>query len=166
MIEIRNLSKIYNSKKNNEVVALDNISITFPENGLVFILGKSGSGKSTLLNVLGGLDTPTTGEIIVNGQSSAEFKKSDFDLYRNTYVGFVFQEYNLLDDLNVSNNVLIAANLQKNNDLSKKLDDVLGEVGILELKDRKIQELSGGQKQRVAIARALIKEPELILEKL
>lgn len=163
MIKINNLSKIYSIGNSNEVVALNNISIDFPEKGLVFVLGKSGSGKSTLLNILGGLDKPTSGELIIDNLSTKEFKNDDYDSYRNTYVGFVFQEYNLLEDLDVKNNILIASNLQKKNVTEEELDNVLNSVEILDLKNRKIQELSGGQKQRVAIARALIKNPELIL---
>ena len=96
MLEVKNLSKIYKSKKGAEVRALDDVSIQFPEKGMVFLLGKSGSGKSTLLNVCGGLDAPTEGEILVKGRSSKAFSQSDFDSYRNTYVGFIFQEYNIL----------------------------------------------------------------------
>ena len=92
MLEIRNLTKIYRSKTGEEVRALDNVSISFPESGMVFILGKSGSGKSTLLNVMGGLDSYDEGEFIIKGKSSKDFLGSDFDAYRNTFIGFIFQE--------------------------------------------------------------------------
>ena len=99
MLEIRNVSKTYRAKSGVAVKALDRISLTFPERGMVFLLGKSGSGKSTLLNVLGGLDTfdADGGEVIIKGRTSKDFRRSDFDAYRNTFVGFVVQEYNFLD---------------------------------------------------------------------
>ena len=109
------LQDVWNqSKTKNDVVteALNGVSIQFPEKGLVFLLGKSGSGKSTLLNVCGGLDEPTEGEIIVKGRSSKDFTQSDFDSYRNTFVGFVFQEYNILDEFSVEDNIALALELQ------------------------------------------------------
>ena len=97
MLEIKNVTKVYKTKGGVETRALDGVSISFGETGLVFLLGKSGSGKSTLLNVCGGLDEPTSGEVIVKGKSSKDFSGSDFDSYRNTFVGFIFHEYNVLD---------------------------------------------------------------------
>ena len=101
MLEVKNLVKIYKTGK-EEVRALDDVSINFPENGLVFLLGKSGSGKSTLLNTIGGLDKFDSGEIIVKGKSSKNFSQSDFDSYRNTFIGFIFQEYNILEEFTVA----------------------------------------------------------------
>lgn len=114
MIEIKGVSKTYSIGKNNVVLALNNISFCLPNKGMVFITGASGSGKSTLLNLLGLLDLPDKGEIIIDGKSLNKFKKKEVDYYRNTYVGFVFQEYNLLDNFNVEKNIEIALNLQKN----------------------------------------------------
>ena len=94
MLEVRNLTKIYKTKESIETIALNSVSLKFPETGMVFLIGKSGS---TLLNVAGGLDVPTSGEILIKWRSSATFKGSDFDSYRNTFVGFVFQEYNILN---------------------------------------------------------------------
>ena len=105
MFGLKNITKIYETKGNATVRALDGVNITLKDNGLVFILGKSGSGKSTLLNVMGGLDSPDTGEIIVDGVSSLNFDQADFDGYRNTYVGFVFQEFNILDEFTVGENI-------------------------------------------------------------
>ena len=96
MLEARNLVKKYKTKNGPTVNALDDVSIKFEETGMVFILGKSGSGKSTLLNVLGGLDKYDSGEVIVKGKSSRDFKQADFDSYRNTFIGFIFQDYNIL----------------------------------------------------------------------
>lgn len=94
MLEVKHLCKTYKTKKGVKTRALNDVSIAFPETGLVFLLGKSGSGKSTLLNICGGLDNADSGEIVIMGKSSQEFAATDFDSYRNTFVGFVFQEYN------------------------------------------------------------------------
>ena len=163
MLSVRNLVKTYSTKGGVEVKALDNVSIDFPETGLVFLLGRSGSGKSTLLNVAGGLDMPTDGEIIVKGRSSKDFTVADFDSYRNTYVGFVFQDYNLLDEFSVEQNIAIALQLQSKPNDSEAVEKLLESVDLGGIARRKPNTLSGGQKQRVAIARALIKEPEIIM---
>ena len=99
MLSIKNLTKVYKIKGGNDTLALDKVNIDFPEKGMVFLLGKSGSGKSTLLNLIGGLDFPSDGEIILKGRSSKDFSQSDFDSYRNTYIGFIFQEYNILSEI-------------------------------------------------------------------
>ena len=144
------------------VEALKGINVQFGENGMIFILGKSGCGKSTLLNLLGGLDYPTAGEIVIEGKSSAEFTKLDYDNYRNTYVGFVFQEYNLLNEFTVRENVGLALQLQGKKPNGEQIDVMLKKVGLELDEKRRPSELSGGQKQRVAIARALNKEPKII----
>ena len=167
MLSIRGLTKIYQAVKGASVEALSSVSADFGDKGLVFLLGKSGSGKSTMLNLLGGFDMPTSGEIIVNGRSSASFSKSDFDSYRNTFVGFVFQEYNLIENYTVGTNIGLALELQGKKADRADIDALLRTVDLVErgetLYDRHVDELSGGQKQRVAIARALIKSPEIIL---
>lgn len=163
MLEIRNVTKIYKTKGGAVTKALDDVSISFAETGLVFLLGKSGSGKSTLLNVSGGLDDPTQGEIIVKGKSSKDFSGADFDSYRNTFVGFVFQEYNVLDEFNVEDNIALALELQGKPKDREKINALLGEVDLKDYAKRKPNTLSGGQKQRIAIARALIKEPQIIM---
>ena len=163
MLEVRNLTKVYRSKTGEQVRALDNVSITFPESGMVFILGKSGSGKSTLLNVIGGLDSYDSGEFIIKGKSSKDFGGSDFDAYRNTFIGFIFQEYNVLDDFTVGANIGLALELQGKKATSQKITDILSQVDLVNYAKRKPNELSGGQKQRVAIARALVKEPQIIM---
>ena len=106
-LEVKNLVKTYPLKRGEPVKALNGISLRFPEKGLVFILGKSGSGKSTLLNVMGGLDKADEGEIIINGKSSKDFSGSEMDSYRNTYLGFIFQEYNILNDFSVKENIAL-----------------------------------------------------------
>ena len=165
MLEVKNLSKIYKATVKNgvETKALDNVSLTFPNKGMVFLLGKSGSGKSTLLNVCGGLDAPTSGEIIVKGKSSKNFSQSDFDSYRNTFVGFIFQEYNILNEFSVEDNIALALELQGKPKDKKVIAELLEQVDLSGFAKRKPNTLSGGQKQRIAIARALVKSPEIIM---
>lgn len=163
MLELSNLTKVYKMKSEN-VVALNKVNLYFGETGMVFVIGKSGSGKTTLLNVVGGLDSFDEGDLIVKGKSFANFKQQDFDDYRNTFIGFVFQEYNLLDEMTVEKNISLAMELQgsKKGNLDK-INDILKRVDLEGLNNRHPSELSGGQKQRVAIARALVKEPKIIL---
>lgn len=163
MIEISNVNKKYHSKANQEVVAIDGINLKFNHNGLVFILGKSGSGKSTLLNILGGLDSANTSKIFINKKKLNRFDETTCSEYRNTYIGFVFQEYNLLDDLNVYDNIALALQMQNREVDKETVLNILKEVDLEGLEERELDELSGGQKQRVAIARALVKNPEIIL---
>ena len=163
MLEVKNLVKEYKTKGGATVHALADVSINFPEKGMVFLLGKSGSGKSTLLNVAGGLDRPDSGEIIVKGRSSRDFSASDFDSYRNTCVGFVFQEYNILNEFTIEQNIALALQLQNKKNDKAAVNALLEQVDLKGLGKRKPNTLSGGQKQRVAIARALIKDPEIIM---
>lgn len=163
MLEVKNVTKIYKTKGGTETRALDDVSISFGQTGLVFLLGKSGSGKSTLLNVSGGLDEPTSGEIIVKGKSSKDFTGADFDSYRNTFVGFIFQEYNILDEFNVEDNIALALELQGKPKDREKINSLLRDVELEAFAKRKPNTLSGGQKQRIAIARALVKEPQIIM---
>ena len=162
MLEVKHLKRIYRVKKAEPVYALNDISLKFPEKGLVFILGKSGSGKSTLLNVMGGLDVADEGEIIIDGKSSKDFSKGEMDSYRNTYLGFIFQEYNILSDFNVKENIALALQLQHKKATDEEVEKILEQVDLAGYGKRKPNELSGGQKQRVAIARALVKEPKII----
>jgi len=162
MIKVTNLTKIYNAKNNMQVKALDNISFVLPDNGLVFVIGKSGSGKSTLLNMLGGLDGMTSGDIVADGNRFSQFSQKDYDSYRNSRIGFVFQDFHLIDSLNVYDNVALSFDLQAKQDKQAVLD-AIKKVGLEGVEKRYPQELSGGQKQRIAIARALVKKPNIIL---
>jgi ABC-type lipoprotein export system ATPase subunit len=162
MIEVKNLKKTYNVK-GIITKALDDVSIKFPQTGMVFLLGKSGSGKSTLLNICGGLDEADSGEVIIMGKSSSTFSKDDFDSYRNTYVGFVFQEYNLLSEFSIEDNLSLALELQGKKKNQEKVLELLKQVDLEGFGKRKPNTLSGGQKQRIAIARALIKDPKIIM---
>ena len=119
MLEVVHLTKIYKAKGGVETKALNDVSVRFPEKGMVFLLGKSGSGKSTLLNVCGGLDSPTSGEIIVKGRSSKNFSQSDFDSYRNTFIGFVFQEYNILNEFTVEDKSRSPSNCRASRKIKK-----------------------------------------------
>lgn len=163
MLEVKDLKKIYKTKNGAAVHALDGVSLQFPETGMVFLLGKSGSGKSTLLNVCGGLDSPTSGEVIIKGKSSKDFSQSDFDSYRNTFVGFIFQEYNILNEFSVEDNIALALELQGKPKDKAAIAALLEEVDLTGYAKRKPNTLSGGQKQRIAIARALVKKPEIIM---
>ena len=163
MLEVKHLSKVYKPKRGVPVKALDDVSLAFPETGMVFLLGKSGSGKSTLLNLLGGLDSCSSGEIVISGTSSRSFRGSSFDSYRNTLVGFIFQEYNVLEEFTVGANVALALELQGKKATDAEIGAILEKVELSGYGNRRPNELSGGQKQRVAIARALVKNPKIIM---
>lgn len=148
MIEIKNVKKVYKAKKTDDTVALRNISATIPSTGLVFIVGTSGSGKSTLLNCVGGLDKVDSGSIIIDGIDITQLKEKELDKFRNTYLGFVFQDYNIIDEYNVFENINLSLELQGKED-KKLISETLNKLGLSNLEKRHINELSGGQKQRV-----------------
>ena len=162
MIKLEKIQKTYYSKHNSSV-ALNNLSLTLPNKGLIFIVGRSGCGKTTLLNILGGLDKFDSGKMICEGIDTSKFSSTDWDKYRNSYVGFVFQENNLLEEYNVYDNIRLATDLQNIKDSKEQIYSALRFVGLDNYAYRKIGELSGGQKQRVAIARALAMEPDVLL---
>ncbi len=163
MLQIKNLTKVYKPKRGVPVTALDRVSLTLPQKGMVFLLGKSGSGKSTLLNLLGGLDSFDSGEIIISGEKTDAFRQKDFDSYRNTLVGFIFQEYNILEEFTVGANIALALELQGKKATDEEIEKILFRVDLSGYGARRPGELSGGQKQRVAIARALVKNPKIIM---
>lgn len=152
MISLKNISKNYGNS-----LILKDISINFRNEEFVAILGKSGSGKSTLLNIIGGLDTVTSGDVLIDGVSVNKYKDKDFDKYRKNRVGFVFQNYNLINHLSIFDNVAIA------NDNKKAVLEALEKVDLLKYRNKKPQELSGGERQRVAIARAIVKNTDILL---
>ena len=162
MIEISNLTKIYRAKKRKNHCALKNINLTLPDKGLVFVLGKSGSGKSTLLNLIGGLDNITSGKIVVDGNDLSGFSEGDFCNYRNSHIGFIFQDYHLIEELTVYDNILLSLNLSGEKD-GEKVKSALAKVDLAGYEDRYPSELSGGEQQRVAIARTIVKNPRVIL---
>ncbi len=163
MIELNNISKTYLTKSKIATQALKDVNLELPCNGMVMVLGKSGCGKSTLLNIIGGIDNYSGGVMIVDGNSTKDFSPRQWDDYRNNTVGFVFQEFNLLDDYNVRGNLMLASGLQGHKDGDERIAKALNIVGLDGYESRKISEISGGQKQRIAIARALVKDSKIIL---
>ncbi|AGL90245.1 ATP-binding cassette domain-containing protein [Candidatus Phytoplasma australiense] len=163
MIDIQKVSKSFINKTGFRTLALNNVSLKLPQKGLVFILGKSGSGKSTLLNLLGGLDSYDVGNINIKGHSTNNFQQKDLDSYRNGTVGFIFQDFNLIENMSVYENIALSLELQGKVPQHHLINNLLTKVEMTNFQNRKINELSGGQKQRVAIVRALIKDPEIIL---
>ena len=164
MLEIRKISKIYKTG-NFKQKALNDISINFRKNEFVSILGPSGSGKTTLLNIIGGLDDYTSGDLIINGISTKNYKDRDWDTYRNHRVGFVFQSYNLIPHQSILANVELALTLSgvSKTERRKKAKAALKKVGLEEHIHKRPNQLSGGQMQRVAIARALVNDPDILL---
>ena len=163
MIEIKNGCKTYKSKTGESVKALDNVNIAFPETGIIFITGKSGSGKSTLLNVLGGIDKLDSGELIINGRNINELSINEKNAFYNEYVGFIYQDYNLLEYMSVKYNILLPYYISNKKWDENRLEEILEKLCIKELKDRPVNELSGGQKQRVAITRSILQNTKIIL---
>ena len=162
MIKVEGLKKVYTAKKGTDCAALDGVSFTLPEQGMVFVVGKSGSGKSTLLKLLGGLDSLTDGEITVGDKRFSEFSETDYDNYRNNFVGFIFQDFCLINGMTVFENAALSLDLSA----STSYDEVKRALEIVDLSGydaRYPKELSGGQQQRVSIARALVKKPRIIL---
>ena len=164
MLQIKNVVKTYITGELRQD-ALKDVSINFRENEFVSILGPSGSGKTTLLNIIGGLDRYTSGDLIINGVSTKEYKDSDWDYYRNNSIGFVFQSYNLIPHQSVLSNVELALTLAgvSKRERRQRAISVLKKVGLGDHLHKRPNQLSGGQMQRVAIARALINNPEILL---
>ena len=164
MLELKNITKVYKTAE-EDVEALKNVSIRFRKSEFVSILGASGCGKTTLLNIIGGLDRYTSGDLIINGKSTKQFKDRDWDAYRNYKVGFVFQSYNLISHQSVLSNVELALTLGgvSKKERKERAIKALEEVGLGSQKYKKPNQLSGGQMQRVAIARALVNNPDIIL---
>ena len=162
MIKITSLYKVYRSKKRKKCYALNDVNLTLPDAGLVFVLGKSGSGKSTLLNLIGGLDKITSGTIEVDGNDISHISERRMCNYRNSHVGFIFQDYHLIEELTVYDNILYSLNLRRMKDQGR-VSQALARVGLAGYENRYPSELSGGERQRVAIARAIVKEPRIIL---
>jgi len=162
-VRVKNLTKTYNENKQNAVKALNEINLDFGEQGLVFIVGKSGSGKSTLLNILGGIDLPTKGVVSHKNQDLSTFNQKQYDAFRNSVVGLIFQEFNLFNDLTIKDNIKLAVDLTNHEISNDDIIEMLKKVEMDESIDKFPNELSTGQKQRVAIARALIKNPDIIL---
>lgn len=164
MLEIRNIVKNYETGSET-VHALKGVSIAFRESELVSILGQSGCGKTTLLNIIGGLDQYTSGDLIINGQSTKQYKSADWDIYRNHSVGFIFQSYNLIPHQSVLSNVELALTLSgvSKAERRRRAKEALEKVGLANQLNKRPNQMSGGQMQRVAIARALVNDPDILL---
>lgn len=164
MLEIRNIVKDYETGSET-VHALKGVSIAFRESELVSILGQSGCGKTTLLNIIGGLDQYTSGDLIINGQSTKQYKSADWDIYRNHSVGFIFQSYNLIPHQSVLSNVELALTLSgvSKAERRRRAKEALEKVGLGNQLNKRPNQMSGGQMQRVAIARALVNDPDILL---
>ena len=165
LLQLKNINKYYKLGNKEKFHALKNINVAFNKGELVSIIGESGSGKSTMMNLIGGLDSDFTGQLLINGKNIEDFKEKELDEYRKKKIGFVFQSCNLIPHLSILDNVTIALTLSNvSKDIRiKKATQVLKEVGLEDHINKKPNQLSGGQKQRVAIARALVNDPEIIL---
>ena len=164
MIETKKLSKIYNPGK-FEVKAVNNVSAFFSEGEFTSVVGPSGSGKTTFLNCVGGLDTPTSGNVFISKENITQLSGSDIIKYRLKNIGFVFQAYNLIPVLSARENIEMIMLLQGIEEKKRKArtDELLNQVGLYEMRERRPSQLSGGQQQRVAVARALASKPKFIL---
>lgn len=166
ILEVKNLKKIYTTRfGGNQVQALSNLNFSVEEGEYVAIMGESGSGKTTLLNILAALDKPTGGEVLLNGRNIVEIREKEISAFRRDNLGFVFQDFNLLDTFSVRDNILLPLVLSgvAAQEMEPRLLPIAGKLGITELLDKFPYEISGGQKQRTAVARALITKPQLIL---
>jgi putative ABC transport system ATP-binding protein len=164
LIEIKDLYKIYNETA-AEVRAIDGVSLAFQQGEFTAIVGPSGSGKTTLLNLIGGLDTPTAGRLIVAGQDVSKLSEKQMTLFRQRHIGFVFQAYNLIPVLTAKENVAFVMELQgrKKDEIERRALELLKAVGLEGREDSRPAKLSGGQQQRVAVARALASRPQFVL---
>lgn len=162
ILEVRGLSKIY-GKGENEVKALDNINLSINSGEFVAIVGASGSGKSTLLNMIGGLDKPSSGDVIVDGDNITKMKEKEVAIFRRRKIGFIFQFYNLIQVLNVEENIALPISLDHGRVDKKYIEEIIKILGLENRKNHLPSQLSGGQQQRVSIGRALAYKPSLIL---
>lgn len=166
LLEVKNIKKIYTTRfSNNKTVALNGINFDVEEGEFVAIMGESGSGKTTLLNILAAIDRPSSGEIYLKGQLLSTIKEKDITKFRREHLGFVFQDFNLLDTFTNHDNIVLPLVLQNRSysSMERSLEPIVKNLEIEELLNKYPYEISGGQKQRVAVARALITSPELIL---
>lgn len=162
IIKVENLTKVYGQDP-NLVKALDDVSLQIEAKSFISIVGQSGSGKTTLLNMLGGLDRPTSGKILYEGQDITDFKEDDLTIFRRRNIGFVFQSYNLVRMLSVRENICLPVELDKEKVDMVFFNRVTDVLGISDKVDMLPHQLSGGQQQRVAIARAIVSKPKIVL---
>lgn len=166
ILEVNNIKKIYTTRfGGNQVEALKNLNFSVEDGEYVAIMGESGSGKTTLLNILAALDKPTAGNVMLNGRNIVDIKEKEISAFRRDNLGFVFQDFNLLDNFSLKDNILLPLVLagESIREMEQRLIPVAKKLGISELLEKYPYEVSGGQKQRAAVARALITNPQLIL---
>ena len=166
ILEVKNLKKTYTTRfGGNQVQALKNVNFTIEEGEYTAIMGESGSGKTTLLNILAALDRPTGGNVLLDGRDISRIKEADLSVFRRNHLGFVFQEFNLLDTFSIRDNIYLPLVLggKHYRQMEVLLEPLAAKLGIKEILDKYPYEISGGQKQRAAVARALITSPRLIL---
>ena len=165
MIELKDINKIYNLNKNDQVIALKDINLSIKEGELIILKGSSGSGKSTILSLIAALNKPTSGEIIVDNKKISKLPDNFASIYRRDNIGFIFQKYNLIADISVKENILLPL-IPLNpdiNELDEKLNLVMEKFKISHKKENLVKNLSGGEQQRVAIARANVNNPKIII---
>lgn len=166
LLEVQHVQKIYTTRfGGTQVQALSNVSFSVEEGEYVAIMGESGSGKTTLLNILAALDRPTAGEVLLEGRPLSAIRERDLAAFRRSHLGFVFQDFNLLDTFSLKDNIFLPLVLSGRgyNEMNTRLQPLAEKLGITELLEKYPYEVSGGQKQRAAVARALITEPQLVL---
>ena len=166
ILEVNNVKKIYTTRfGSNKVQALSDVSFSVEEGEYVAVMGESGSGKTTLLNIIAALDKPTDGEVYLNDRRFSDIKEAEIAKFRREHLGFVFQEFNLLDNFSIKDNILLPLVLagKQYHEMDKRLTPVARKLGISEILSKYPYEVSGGQKQRAAVARAIITDPQLIL---
>lgn len=162
ILKVENLCKVYNNGE-NQVTALDNISLSVEKGEFIAILGQSGSGKSTLLHILGGVDTPSSGKVIVDGKEIYKKNAEELAIFRRRQVGLIYQFYNLIPILDVVENITLPLKLDGQKANTERLEELINILGLQEQKKHLPKQLSGGQQQRVSIGRALINAPSLVL---
>ena len=166
ILEVNNLKKVYTTRLGgNQVEALKNLSFSVEEGEYVAIMGESGSGKTTLLNILAALDKPTGGQVILNGKNIVDIREKEISAFRRENLGFVFQDFNLLDNFSLKDNIVLPLVLSgvDYKEMERRITPIAAQLGILDILGKYPYEVSGGQKQRAAVARALIIKPELVL---
>ena len=166
MIELKNVNKYFYRRKKNEIHVINNTSLKLDDTGLVALLGPSGCGKTTLLNAIGGLDNINSGSIYINGERISKRSSHSVDRIRNLNIGYIFQDYYLVDDMSVFDNVALSLKLcgiKNKEEIKKRVNFVLEKVGMYRYRNRAASMLSGGERQRVGIARAIVKDPNIII---
>ena len=166
VLETKNLSKVYGSKDTGlQVKALDNVDISIGKGEFVGVMGPSGSGKTTLLNILATIDKPSSGHVLIDRENPHTLKPDDLAIFRRRNLGFIFQDFNLLDTLSVRQNIMLPLVLEskKPREMERSVEEISRTLGINDILDKRTYEISGGQQQRVACARAIINQPQIIL---